>query len=131
MANVLTYKIRIRVNTGQDEPAILIVRRPSADAVQRFLKARTVTRRNKLENHAYEARIDFIDGILVDVEGVAYEDLQGEVHPLNSSVSLENVHPDVRGSASSWKDLIPVNWKSSAAMYFEDSDDAEEERGNS
>ena len=70
MANVLTSTIRIRVNTGGDEPVIFILRRPSADKVQRFLKGRTETKRNKLVNRAYEARVEFIDGLLVDVEDV-------------------------------------------------------------
>ena len=49
--------------------------------------------------------------------------------PLTASADLADVHEAVRQDAGSWKDLIPVNWKSSAAMFFEDTDDAEEGAG--
>jgi len=123
--------IRVVVEAG-GEDVIFICRQPSAAERSKFLSSRFVTKRNKMVSRLYEARAEFVDQILLDVENIQYCASNGEIRQLNAQAELSDadkaeystVHGvEVRG----WRDMIPLNWKSSVAMYFEDQQSQGEE----
>lgn len=136
MNEISQAKLRIRVTTG-NEDVVFICRQPSAKEVSKFLASRFVTHRNKQVNRLYEARQSFIDSIIEDVENVSYRDAAGNLVPLHAGTQFtpEDIATwsktlDLRPSEVDWKALIPLNWKSSAAMFFEDSASGEADAGN-
>jgi hypothetical protein len=130
-------QVRVPVDVG-GEDVILICRTPTAKETSSFLNNRFVTKRNKVTSHLYEARADFITAIVVDLENAQFRNAVGEVLPLNAQTVLTDEDKRQCGAVlgvqvESWKDLIPLSWKSSAAMKFEDSQSAsgeEEPEGN-
>ncbi len=105
-------KTRIRIYVG-DEEVTFVLNTPSTDALVRFLKDRYVsTRRGKIVDRSYEARIKFVDEHLYDVENVVYRDENGQIRPLNNTVE-------------GWKEKIPASWKVSVAMHFEEKEEVE------
>lgn len=131
MALISPHKT-IRIDVGEGEPVELIVRRPNAAEHSAFLKSRLKERRNKVKTEVFEARQAFLDKILVDCRGVKIEDADGESIDLNAKTEIT---PGLRelyglGDKDGWRDLIPVNWKSTAAMHFEESEQVEDEEKN-
>ena len=129
--------VRIAVSAG-NEDVIFVCRNPTARDMAKFLNSRYVQRRNKIETRLYEARAEFVDAILVDVENVTYKSSTGESVPLNAQTQFTDADRaswaaqlDVRPSEMTWKDLLPLNWKSGVAMYFEDAQSRrEDDEGN-
>ena len=125
--------VSIRIPVG-DETVTFICRRPSASEHSKFLRDRFEAKGRKMQNHLYEAREALIDKILVDVQGAEFETAEGIGVALNNKTTLNDA--DVAKwsgllgvQVTSWKDLIPASWKSSAAMRFEDAqpdDEADE-----
>lgn len=117
--------VRVVVPVG-DEQVVLICRKPTAEELNRFLSARFVSKGRKVQSNLVEARLKFMDRILVNVENAEYETASGESKPLNNQTQLSE---DDRAFASSvlgapvqsWKDLVNMTWKCSAAMSFEES----------
>jgi hypothetical protein len=117
--------VRIPVDVEGGERVVLVCRRPTAAETSHHLTARFRQKGSRIQNNSTEAREALMDKILVDVEGVEYE------RPDHSAVKLSaaTVFTDEEkaylssifgGRVETWKDAIPVNWKSSAATYFED-----------
>ena len=138
MSAVISNSIRINVMVDGGEKVVFICRRPKAQELSNFLNKRFQTKGTRVKSQLYEAREALIDKILVNVEGAEYEDAAGQVKPLNASTVLsdqDKTHwAGILGeSIESWKDLIPMSWKSSAAMTFEDAkpeaDDADDREG--
>lgn len=124
MAKAFATKIRIPIPVG-DETVVMICRRPSAEELNRFLSARFQAKGRKVQTHLYEAREALIDKVLIDVENADYEAPNGEFRPLNARTELtaeeRTFCSGILGrQVQTWKDLIPLSWKSSAAMHFED-----------
>lgn len=134
MISAFNAQMKIAVPVG-GEDVVFTLRRPSAKETSKFLNSRFEQKRNKLVSKLYEARVAFIDSLLVDISNAQYETAAGELKPLNKDTVLS---ADDAAHASrvldipvnSWKDLIPVSWKSSVAMQFEDSNQGGDEEGN-
>ncbi|MGE5487570.1 MAG: hypothetical protein ACM3ZB_07090 [bacterium] len=135
MAKAFATKIRIPIPVG-DETVIMICRRPTAEELNKFLSARFRASGRKVQTHLYEAREELIDKVLIDVENAEYEGPDGKLRPLSARTELTEEEKTfcsgVLGKpVKTWKDLIPLSWKSSAAMHFEDpAPEAPEAEGN-
>ncbi|MFB3828960.1 MAG: hypothetical protein ACE15B_19495 [Bryobacteraceae bacterium] len=126
--------VRVKIPVGSED-VVLICRKPNAGELSQFLNARFVRKGRKIESRLIEARGEFIDRILVDAENVEYETAAGERKPLNRNTQLSEEDKAYAGGilgvkVESWKDLIALNWKSSAAMHFEDAAPEDEEDGS-
>jgi len=117
--------IRIRVIVG-DETVVLVCRQPTGAEVSKFLSERFTQKGRKITNHHGEARVAFINRILIDVENATYENADGQMLPLNAQTSL--TEGDLAYASRildipvrDWKDLVNASWKATAAMTFEES----------
>ncbi len=126
-------QVRIAIDV-QDETVTFICRQPTGKEVSEFLSRRFITKRNKVQSRLYEAREEFVNRILLDVENAQYKNAKGEVLPLTKDTQLSD--EDKRFCSSvlgtqveTWKDLIPLNWKCGVALHFEDTA-AGDEAGN-
>jgi hypothetical protein len=120
----IANRIRIKIDVA-GETVTFICRRPAGRMISEFLTKRFVTRRNKVESRLYEARGEFADSIILDVENAQYERADGTMAALNAETVLTDQDKQywtgILGSpVQTWKDLIPLNWKVGVAMYFED-----------
>jgi hypothetical protein len=136
MPEVVSNNIRITVPIG-NEDVVFICRRPTTKEISKFLSSRYVQKRNKVETRLYEAREAFVNSILVDVENVTFRNAANESLPLNAATILTEadraswaMQLDVKPSELTWKDLVPLNWKSGVAMYFEDTQADGPDEGN-
>lgn len=137
MVQIASDNLRIPVPVG-NEDVVFICRRPRAKEISTFLNNRWRRGpRGKIVDRLYEARREFVDSILIDVENVTWKTAAGDAAPLNAATSLSEADrqhwSDVLGEpVTSWKDLIPLNWKSAVAMHFEDALNlsGEDEEGN-
>lgn len=123
--NFADTNIRLKIDVGGSEPIVLVLRRSSAQQVSKFLDRRFTTRRNKMVNRSVSARIEFIDSLLIDVENLSVRDAAGEAHLVCAAMEMgeadqarwsELLNDQIR----TFRDFIAVNWKSTAAMRFED-----------
>lgn len=138
MVQIATDNLRIPVPVGSED-VIFICRRPKAREISNFLNNRWRRGpRGKIVDRLYEARREFVDSVLIDVENVTWKTAAGETLPLNSSTQLSDrdreLWSEIMGEpVTGWKDLIPLNWKSAVAMQFEDALalSSEDEEGNS
>jgi hypothetical protein len=133
MISTLSSKIRIAIAV-EDEQIVLICRKPTNDEMNHFLSARIVSRGRKVEQNFIPERVKLIDKILVDAENVGFENAAGEMAPLNASTVLtdaDKAHATalLGVPVQTWKDMISVNWKCSAAMRFEEPVTEGEESG--
>ncbi len=117
------------------ETVVFICRIPSAQELSKFLNGRFTQKRNKVESRVYEARAEFIDKILVDVEGAEFEGADKTIRPLNAQTVLTEddkvMWRGIMGTpVETWKDLIQLSWKSSAALRFEDSSNEGDDEKN-
>jgi hypothetical protein len=122
----INSNIRVTVPVGIEE-VVFVCRRPDGQEISKFLNSRFETRRNKVQSKLYEARERFIDAIVVDVENVTFDDASGQNLPLNKATVLTDADKahwaailHIPVDQVTWKALIPLNWKSSAATFFED-----------
>jgi hypothetical protein len=136
MPAVISNRVRIPVPVG-DDTVVFICRRPTAAEQSEFLSARFQAKGRKVKSHLYDARQDLIYKVLVDMEGAEYETKAGERQPLNARTLLSDEDKGywagiLGEQVTSWVDLIPVSWLSSAAMFFEDPapEEAEGDRKN-
>jgi hypothetical protein len=133
LAVATTRRVAIDVN---GEIVVFVCRTPSAPELSQFLNGRFETKRNKVNSRVYEAREAFINKILIDVENATYSGADGAEQPLSAATSLSDQDQaywsGIMGTqVKTWKDLIPMSWKSSAAQRFEDSANvADEETKN-
>jgi hypothetical protein len=116
------------------ETVTFICRTPTAAEQSRFLNSRFSTERNKVKTRIYEARAEFMDLITVDVEGATYEQANDDEAKLSKATVLNDADKSMWAGilgapVKSWKDLIPLSWKSSAAQRFEDSNNQPEDEG--
>jgi len=117
-------QVRVAIDV-QGETVTFVCRRPTAKEVSDFLSKRFVQKRNKVEARLYEARQEFVDKIIVDIENAQFRNAAGETLELNKDTVLTDADKAYCSSVlgfqvTSWKDLISLNWKASAAQYFED-----------
>jgi len=126
-------QVRVAIDV-QGETVTFVFRRPTAKEVSDFLSKRFVQKRNKVQSRLYEARQEFIDQIIIDIENAQFRNAAGEILELNKDTVLTDLDKSYCSSVlgfqvDSWIDLISVNWKASAAQYFEDGQ-PEDESGN-
>ncbi len=132
---LIISSIKIPIEVG-GETVNLICRRPTAKELSSFLSSRFVQKRNKMQSRIYEARSEFIDQILVDVENAQVQNAAGDVLEITKDLVLteddkRHLTSSLGDNIENWRDLIPLNWKASAAMYFEDQHQAApDEEGN-
>ncbi len=113
------------------ESVTVVLRHPTPEELNKFLKDRFQTVRNVVRNNQPEARRALIDKILVNVEGFTADNAKGEEVQVNKDLVLsdeDRIHwSAVLGfPVQTWKDLIPATWKNSWALRFEESrEDAE------
>ncbi len=107
---------RLRVPVGQ-AAVILVLRDYTAEEFARFLSGRfEFKRRGRIEDRSMQARVRFVDDLLVGIEArdaegrpdtVTYRDpATGEQNPLTPAV------PD-------WKRFVNPSWKIAAALELE------------
>lgn len=129
----ITNRITISLPVDSGQPVEFIVRRPTAAEHQAFLKSRLTERRNKIRTDVIGPRLALMEKILVDCRHVEIDDENGNVIELNAKTEITDGIRETYGldGRATWRDLIPTNWLSSAATYFEettlgdDEDDAE------
>lgn len=97
---------RCVIQVGETPNPVLILRTPTRQELKAFLSSRWEHRRNKMEDRTVEARERFIDALLIDVENVAVR-VGDQAVPLTKDMA-------------DWKSRIPVNWKTSLAIRFEE-----------
>lgn len=135
MAVAARSRIRVKVAVAGGETVVFICRQPTAAEQSRFLNARFEQKGRKVESRLYPARATFMDQIALDIEGAEYELADGTLAPLTAATVLSDEDRSRMGGiigqpVKSWKDLIPMAWKSQAAQRFEDGttpDDEEDE----
>lgn len=123
----LTSEIRFEHYEGA-EKILVVLRRPTPEELNRFLKDRFVTVRNQVRNNLPEARRALIDKILVNVEGLTSENAAGAEIRIDRNLTLteaDRVHFSAMLGfpVETWKDLIPASWKNSWALRFEEARD--------
>ena len=94
-----TIHRRFRFDFGSSE-IVVVVRQPTASELSEFLKARFVQRRNKVISRHQEARLEFVDKILTDVEQASFKGADGQVHPLTCQTEL------TEGDRAKWTRLL-------------------------
>ncbi len=120
----ISSRLTVKIDVA-GESVTFHCRRPTGAEISAFLSKRFITKRNRVESRLYEARAEFADSIILDVENAQFENAAGEILPLNAQTALTD--DDKRhwsgilgAPVGSWKDLIPLNWKVGVAIYFED-----------
>lgn len=122
---VISSTKRIKIPTANGESVVFICRKPTATEVSKFLSARYTRHRNKMQDRRVEAQVSFAKSILLDVENLGYEPVDGngvstgKVVALTKSTVLSDDDKRVYG-AHDWKDVIQANWLVSVAMQFEE-----------
>jgi len=96
----------IDVGEGENNPT-LIIRRPSDKEMQRFLASRWERKGSKVVDRTIDARREFVDALLEGCERIEIEQADG-------------TYTDLTPNGNGWKDSIPLNWKTSLAMRFEE-----------
>jgi hypothetical protein len=116
-----TTRYTVQGVDGADKP-VLILRAPSSEELRahlagRFKKGGKATDPFRITEQLMLSREAFVDSLLVDCENVGYLRAPGDQVPLGQSVP-------------GWKSKIPVNWKTSIAMKYEEQEvvSSEEER---
>lgn len=99
------YRLLVKLGGPIGEDPILIVRRPSADEIHEFYNARFEGARGT--PRFSQARIEFVDRLLLGVENVEIEIEPGKFVVLTAELA-------------GWKDWIDPSWKSSVAAMFEE-----------
>ena len=106
----------VRVSFEVDDETVVVVF-PSYDdpAFQgsRWTTSSGKRGRTNVTSQLYEARVAFFDETAVDIENVEFEGTDGD----------QVLSRDVPG----WKDKVPVQWKATAASYFEETQVLSEE----
>ena len=127
MASAISSNVRVRIAIAGGQFVTIICRRPTAQAVSKFLDARFENKRNKIQSRLYAARTEFVRSIMVDIENAEYECPPGSetLLPLTAKTVLsdeEKAHWSgiVGEPVHGWKELIPIQWLSQAAQKFED-----------
>jgi len=118
----ISRNITISLPVDSGAPVEFIVRRPSADEHQKFLKSRLKERRNKITTDVIAPRLALMHKILLDCRNVTIDDEHGNEIELNAQTQLTEGIREHYGldALDTWRDLIPANWLSSAATYFEE-----------
>lgn len=101
-------KFTIQLGQGPDNP-ILILRQPTPAEVKAFLTGRFIRKGNKVQDESVTAREKFIDTLMIGIQNVEIRD---------SSRNYIALSPDF----PNWKEKIPVNWKTSIAVRFEEAE---------
>lgn len=114
----LDENLRFTIQMGEEKNPVLILRQPTARELKTFLQGRFVRKGNKIQDVSVEARENFVNALLERVENVEVKGLHG------GYVEIMTL-PD-------WKDRIPLNWKTSIAIKFEEAEVvSQEEAGES
>lgn len=99
-------RITLDFNMGEANPT-LIFREPTPQELRSFLKSRFIRKGSKVDDQTLEAREKFADMLLIGCENVEIQ---------NGSEGPQPLTPQV----ADWKAKIPVNWKTSCAIRFEE-----------
>lgn len=115
---------RITVPAG-DEDVVLIVRHPTAQEMAKLSTGKLHARGGKLQNDAFEARVNFLRPLLVNVENAAVELSDGSIAKLSAEMSLSaddcrHLSAILGVTVETWRDVVAPQWLASAAMTFEE-----------
>lgn len=114
----LEENLRFTIQMGQQDNPVLSLRQPTAQQIKNFLQQRFVRKGNRVEDNSIEAREKFINALLDKVGNVEVKGADGNY------VDLMTL-PD-------WKERVPLNWKTSVALKFEEAETvSEDEAGES
>lgn len=106
---------KIIVPVAGDVKVILICRDYTTSEYARFMGGRfDFKKKGKLDDRSMQARIDFIDTLLIDVEAVD-KDGNPDYVVYACAGKVEKLTPQVEN----WKDYVNPSWKISAALTLE------------
>lgn len=100
-------EIEITSEGAEGDHPVLVVSRPTRAQLKRLLSSRFVRKGNKIEDRSTEAREEFMNDILKSTKNIEVRSDSGEYVPLTPSLP-------------GWRDRIPLNWKTAAALRFEE-----------
>lgn len=87
-----------------------------AEAMKKLLKTRfTLSAAGDPTDHSVEARRKFFDETVISVEGAEWKGV-----PIGPNMDVEAIHSNGGPSVDRWTDLIPINWKTAVATFFEE-----------
>ncbi len=107
-------ELRYTIQLGQGDNPVLILRQPTAAEIKAFLNGRFIRRGNKVEDQSVTSRERFVDTLLIRVHNIEIKDEGGNYIPLTPAIA-------------GWKERIPLNWKTSIAVKFEEQETLSEE----
>lgn len=105
MAKIEEHR-RFTIHLGESDNPVLILRRPTLKELRSFLQPRFEIRENCIEDHSVEVREEFIDSLLVGCE--------------NIEIRINGIYKPLSPEVADWKELIPLSWKISVALQFEE-----------
>ncbi|PIR00040.1 MAG: hypothetical protein COV66_08030 [Nitrospinae bacterium CG11_big_fil_rev_8_21_14_0_20_45_15] len=112
--NPPTRNIRIPVGENQ---IILKLRNYTAPEYSQFMRARyEIKKGNRFTDKSHEARIQFVDLLLVDV---CAEDAEGNKDTVVFSDPADGQTRELTAQVPDWKSHLNPSWKISAAMELE------------
>jgi hypothetical protein len=105
---------RIAVPVGSAK-VILVLRAFTTDEYAKFMSGRySFKKKGRLEDKSMNARIDFIDALLVDIEALDADD-NPDIISYEADGKTQTLTPRVE----SWKAYVNPSWKISAALELE------------
>lgn len=107
---------RVKVSVAENANVILVLRNYTVDEYTSYLDSQfKVRKRGKIDSHFTQARVQFIDKLLVDIE--AEVDGQRDMVIYTDPVDGEEKH--LTRSVENWKAHISPSWKIAAALVLE------------
>lgn len=109
-------EIRINIPFGK-ETAVLILKDYTTSEFEKFMNARySVKSRGRISDRSNEARIKFIDDILI---GIAAKDAEGRRDVVMYRNPATGLVEDLTPQVDNWKQYVKSSWKISAALELE------------
>ena len=107
---------RLRITVG-DQAVILVLRDYSSSEYARFMSARYgLRRKGGIKDESMEARIGFIDDLLIDIDAEDGDGRQTDVTYIDPNSGGESkLSPEV----ADWKQFVNPSWKIAAAIELE------------
>ncbi len=110
---------RIKVPEG-NSTVVLVLRDYSTSEYGAYMKSRFKMKRGgQVEDRSFDARIEFIDRLLIGIEGIGPDGRPTDVTYADPATREEKkLGPDVEN----WQHLVNPKWKFSAAVELESGD---------
>lgn len=107
---------RVAVPAG-DARVVLVLRNYTADEYAQFMGGRFGFRKKgKIDDRSMQARIGFVDAILIDIEAVDRDGNPDYVVYVDPKTGKEE---KLTNQAEDWKEYVNPSWKISAALELE------------